>query len=146
MRIFHLAISILSMLSDSDVVLVNESGKNNKPRLYKCVPRTIHGVGGREAVLPLVVGRWPLAVHAPIRVRVRESFRIIRKRRCATCHRAYTPGATDAPRHVSASSLAVSETAGAKVCIIGSMKSNLGRLARGIFQYIAGAARAREST
>ncbi len=73
-----------------------------------------------------VVRRWPLATDVPIRVRVRARFRIIRSTWRNTCHLACTRDAVDARCHVSAASLAVSETAGAEACIIGGMISDLG--------------------
>ncbi len=57
----------------------------------------------------------------------------IRSTRRDTCHLACTRAAVDARCHVSAASLAVSETAGAEACIKGSMISDLGGLARWIF-------------
>ncbi len=80
-----------------------------------------------------VVRRRPRAPYAPIRARVRARFRIIRSTRRDTCHLARTRAAVDARCHMSAASLAVSETADAEACIIGSMISDLGGLARGIF-------------
>ncbi len=80
-----------------------------------------------------VVRRGPRAVHPPVCARARETIRTIRSTRRDTCHLACTRDAVDACCHVSADSLAVSETAGAEACIKGSMKTDLGGLARGVF-------------
>ncbi len=78
------------------------------------------------------VRRGPRSVHTPVCARARETIRTIRSTRRNTCHLACTCDAVDARCHVSAALLAVSETAGAEACIIGSMISDLRELDRGI--------------